>query len=582
MNGKILKELWKRGFIVSVDAIEFLKQIESQLDLDTILSKLQVENITIITKQTLEKIIKIDKNLSYRDSTGVQKDKSQKDNNFENIIHNKTSKNSISKNANGSTILKFIQQTTKIETKNKIKIEEKICIEIEKNTSNDIESPRVYSKLTQSSSSRVLICSQKKRFVGDEFQLYVDILKSYELSKHEISVNTWVSYYRARLNKIKHLLKNHSELSLFISFDQLKRDIEEVSVVGLVRDKRITSKGMVITLEDSKGLLKVFISQDLENFEEVQSVPLDTVVGIRGKYLSYKKLLIADSFFYPDIPFKKVKKGEDDVWIAFTGDFQVGNKNFLKRPFERFIRWLKGEYGSEKERTLARKVGYLVLTGDLIDGVGIYPNQEKELEIVTAEEQYAALERYFLEIPESIQVITIPGNHDVVRLAEPQPPIPKDFFPETYELENFFYVSNPAYVKIHRLLDILIYHGYSMDWFVSEVSWIRERGGYDKPEEIMKFMLTIRHLAPTHGCNPYVPYPGQDPLVIDPVPDIFVTGHIHRTAYAVYKGVELINASCFQGITQYQLELGHKPDPGKVVLRNIKTGEVKILNFLSS
>jgi len=126
-----------------------------------------------------------------------------------------------------------------------------------------------------------------------------------------------------------------------------------------------------------------------------------------------------------------------------------------------------------------------------------------------------------------------------------------------------------------------MYHGYPFDWFVSDTPYIRERGGYENAQEIMKFMLMLRHLNPTHGSNPYVPYQNDDPLVIDIVPDIFHTGHIHKEEYGIYKGIELINSSTFQGLTKYQIELGHKPDPGIVYLRNIKTGEVLMIDFIN-
>jgi DNA polymerase II small subunit len=540
----IVKKLWNKGFIVSADAAEVLKKIK--VDVEKLFKELESSGSTVVTRQIIEKVI------------NVKKPESQK------VI---TQKSKVT--TKGEGILKFFGQQEKVT----IKIKKEVTVEVRKEL---LKKPTEEINVNR----QVEIILPRKRHVGEELELSVDVIKNYKLSRHEITVNTWASYFRARLRHIKNLLKNHSELGFFVSFDNLKGG-EDISVAGLVRDKRYSQKGIIFVLEDGKGLLKVFVSNDLENFEEINSVPLDSVIGVIGKYDEDRNMLFADQVFYPDIPYKNIKRGEDDIWIAFTGDFQIGNKKFLKKQFENFIKWLKGEYGSRKEREISRKLGYLVIAGDLVDGVGIYPNQQEELELITIEDQYAAMEKYFLEIPEHVQVIVIPGNHDAVRLAEPQPSIPEEFLPETYHLNNFYYLSNPCYVKLHNLLTVLVYHGYSMDWFVSEIPIIRDKGGYNKPAEIMKFMLMLRHLCPTHGSNPYLPYPDKDPLVIDPVPDVFVTGHIHRTDYAIYKGVELINASCFQDITQYQIELGHVPDPGKVILRNIKTGEVKILSFLN-
>ena len=74
---------------------------------------------------------------------------------------------------------------------------------------------------------------------------------------------------------------------------------------------------------------------------------------------------------------KEYKKAKDDVCVAFVSDLHVGSKMFAKEEFERFIDWLNLLHGTDEQKALARKVKYLVISGDLIDGVGIYPGQEK-------------------------------------------------------------------------------------------------------------------------------------------------------------------------------------------------------------
>jgi len=531
MKNDIIRKLWQKGYILSADALEFLSK--NTIDSDNLIKKLEERSTTIITKEILEEILQIEE------------------------------KNNLQK-ANGASILKFIKKEEFLE---------------------DIQFKTIKEERKEENKKEVIILERVKRSIGEEIETDVEIIKNYKIHKIDINVDVWVSYYRNRLSKMKRFLKNHLEITHFYSLDQLDSDERDITIVGIIRDKKIREKGVIFLLEDSKKMIKVFAPSDIEEYDLVKSIPLDSVIAFTGNYYESKEIFIAEKVYYPDIPYKEQKKVEDDVWIAFTGDLQVGSKFFLEEAFLRFLKWLKGEYGNEKQKELAKKIGYIIFTGDMVDGVGVYPGQEDELVIKTVDGQYSKLQELLLEIPENIKIIIIPGNHDIVRLAEPQPPIPSDMLPELYKLENFYFLSNPSYVRIHKAIDILIYHGYSMDWFVSEIPYIRENGGYEKPENIMKFMLMLRHLAPTHGATPYIPYPDEDPLIIDPVPDIFVTGHIHRainkhTNYN-YKGVDLINASCFQDITPYQIELGHKPDPGKVVLKNLKTGAIKILNFLS-
>jgi DNA polymerase II small subunit len=125
----------------------------------------------------------------------------------------------------------------------------------------------------------------------------------------------------------------------------------------------------------------------------------------------------------------------------------------------------------------------------------------------------------------------------------------------------------------------MLYHGYSFDFYVAEVQSIRDNGGYDRADLLMKFLLQKRHLAPSYTSTPYVPDTNSDFLVIDKVPDFFVSGHIHKAAAAKYKDVTLISGSCWQSKTSFQEKVGHNPEPSKVPIVNLQTRHVKILKF---
>ena len=95
----------------------------------------------------------------------------------------------------------------------------------------------------------------------------------------------------------------------------------------------------------------------------------------------------------------------------------------------------------------------------------------------------------------------------------------------------------------------------------------------------MKFLLLKRHLAPSYTSTPYVPDTNSDSLVIEKIPDFFVTGHIHKSAVAKYRGVTLISGSCWQSKTAFQEKVGHNPEPSRIPVVNLKTRDVKILKF---
>jgi DNA polymerase II small subunit len=92
-------------------------------------------------------------------------------------------------------------------------------------------------------------------------------------------------------------------------------------------------------------------------------------------------------------------------------------------------------------------------------------------------------------------------------------------------------------------------------------------------------MLKKRHLAPTHSLVTYTPLDKEDALLIKDVPDIIATGDLHRPEVSDYNGVLLIASSCWQARTPFEEKVGNNPDPCKVPIMNLKTREVKIIDF---
>ncbi len=261
----------------------------------------------------------------------------------------------------------------------------------------------------------------------------------------------------------------------------------------------------------------------------------------------------------------------------------AGSNMFLPEQLEKFIKWTRGEFGDSSQKEMAQKTKYIFVLGDTVDGVGIYPEQEKELKVKDIYKQFELAAEFLSRIPEDKQIIICPGNHDGIRICEPQPPLYKDIAAPLYDLPNVIHVSNPAVVNIHKQdgfpgFDVLMYHGYSFDYFVDAIEALRLAGGYDAPDKIIEFLLKRRHLAPSYGSTLALPML-NDPLLIKQVPDIIATGHIHKAKIAQYRGVLTIAASCWQARTSFQEKVGHHPEPSRVPIINLKTGQAKMLKF---
>lgn len=415
----------------------------------------------------------------------------------------------------------------------------------------------------------------------------VQVLVTHKEQSKKWDVQDFVGYFNQRYSQIERILKNRTELQNLISINRIKmkKDKDTVSLIGMVYDKQTTKNGnLLLIVEDKTGQISVLVSKNKpELFAIAQDLVVDEIVGIVGT--NGNKIVFAQSIVWPDVPeTMDLKKAPEDGYAIFLSDLHVGSSYFLEEQMHKFIGWINGEVGSDEQREVAKNTKYIFIAGDLVDGSNIYPGQEKELVVKDIYDQYKVCAEWLKKIPPRIHLILCPGNHDAVRLSEPQPAFDPEISKPLFELPNATIVSNPSLVSIHGSdgfsgLTVALYHGYSFDYYVANVDSIRLNGGYDRGDLIMKFLLKRRHFGPSYTSTLYIPNVHKDALVIDPLPDFILTGHIHKLAIAQYKHITLICGSCWQDKTPFQEKVGHHPEPCRVPVVNLKTRDVKVMRF---
>ncbi len=415
----------------------------------------------------------------------------------------------------------------------------------------------------------------------------VKIIKSYKEVGRKRKVDDFIAYFNTRYQRLKEILQKKQELQEAISIKRVldKTEKENITIIGMVYEKNLTkNNNIMLTLEDPTGRINVVVNNRKSDlFRIAQDCVCDEVIGLVGACGS--NVIFANSIVLPEIPpTKELKKGPNDCYAVFTGDQHVGADQFLREKFDNFIAWLNCEVGSEEQKEIAKKTKYLFLVGDLVDGVGIHPAQFDQLEIKDVKEQYSKLAEELQKIPGSIEIVVCPGNHDALRLMEPQPSLNYDYAGKLQEMPNVHMVSNPAVVNIDSTenfdgFDILLYHGASFHYYAENVASISSEGGATRADLIMKFLLQKRHLAPEHTSVTYSPRAEEDPLLIESVPDFFITGHIHRSTISTYRNITLVNCSCWIGMTDFQEKVGLVPEPGRAVAVNLRTRETKVIKF---
>ncbi len=374
-----------------------------------------------------------------------------------------------------------------------------------------------------------------------------------------------------RFAVLSRILRTRSGLPDLSPIGTLRSREGEVSVIGMVREIRTTSEKhhTILTLEDDTGTFEVLVPNG--SAEAREPFLLDEVVGLRIRAgRERNRIPIVTGVLRPDVPTNRdVHRTEFDSRAIFVSDLHIGSRSFLADAWGRLAGFLKGE-GPRPE--VAATVRHVVIAGDLVDGIGIYPNQERDLAIADIFEQYAELGRRLRELPSQIQVVAIPGNHDAVSPAEPQPPLPHELaasLPGPVKV-----LANPSTFSLDGVV-VTAYHGRGFDDLIPSIPGAT----YAKPTDVMKRMLAMRHLAPMYGGKTPLSPQSRDGLVIDPVPDIFVTGHAHTFGADRYKGVLLLNASTWQAETEYQRMRNISPVPARAALVRLTDLSLEVLDF---
>ena len=391
------------------------------------------------------------------------------------------------------------------------------------------------------------------------------------------SVEEYVEYFRDRFRRIQKFLRQRIDARDAMPISEaLKSPINsKIKIIGMIIEKRESNQRTFLRIEDTEADVTVLVPANVDGAvkEKVQVLLLDQVVClsvIKGR----DNLLILEDLLFPEIPQKTPRKASAPVYAALISDLHVGSKKFMQKAFKRFLLWTNGKLGNSYLKEIASHVKYIVIAGDLVDGIGVYPGQAKELAIKDIRRQYNFVSTFLEKIPDYIKLIVIPGNHDASRKALPQPAIPKDYAESLYEAREILSLGNPSTVSLHAV-EILLYHGRSLDDVVAVVPGM----SYNTPDKAMKLLLQCRHLAPIYGQRTPIAPEKRDFMVIERIPDIFHAGHVHVLKHDTYRGTLIVNSGAWQEQTEYMKRMGFVPVPGIVPIVNLQTLQVTTINF---
>ncbi len=364
------------------------------------------------------------------------------------------------------------------------------------------------------------------------------IVKEFHLDGYPGISESFVDMFRSRYQFLHARLNERSRNRFFLPVSKLKRENGTVFASGMVVEFNESKRGYrIVEMEDESTTIKVILPR---TFKEV--IIRDEVIGVSGQFSKDGTAIFAESIYRPEVSREQERKGSS-VNVMVISDIHVGSKNFIEDSFLNMVDYVN-----------SHGIAFVIMNGDLVDGIGVYPDQEADLAIEDINLQYKKLADLISRFNRNVKVILIPGNHDIVYPTEPQNPLPKEInalFPP-----NVISLSNPVWVEIGERI-FLLYHGTSIFDFLEAIPGMT----LNDTDKVMVEMLKRGHLAPEYGKNlSFIPLK-KDYYLIDPVPDVLITGHVHSHSVTTYRGILAINASTFQEQTNYQRMMNFNPKP---------------------
>lgn len=435
----------------------------------------------------------------------------------------------------------------------------------------------LHKTLTKNNEIQDLNVSTQKNIVNkstynESFKIIYD---STDYIDPEEGVNGYISLFKSRFSKTLKILSSRPESKRINKISSIKRRIKQKDnnnysennlssngntsiIAGLVMSKRSKKNNIELAIDDLTGIINT-IALNEETIKLVSKLTLDQMVmlEIENKGINY----IIKNVISPDIPDHIPHKGKSEEYVVLISDLHIGSKYFKENEFVRFLNWL-----NSSDSEIVPKIKFLCIGGDLIDGIGIFPNQDKELYDSTIYLQMRHLTNLLEHIPKRIQVFVIPGNHDLGRRALPQPTIPKKDAEILYSWKNFTMLGNPSYIELNGV-KILMYHGQGLDDIIATIPGL----SYSNPADAMKTLLKARHLSPIYGQRTPISAEKEDMMVITEIPDIFHSGHVHVMDVQNYRGTLIVNSGTWQDQTPFQQTMGIMPTPGIAIAVNLST-----------
>ncbi|MCD6557948.1 MAG: metallophosphoesterase family protein [Candidatus Aenigmarchaeota archaeon] len=233
------------------------------------------------------------------------------------------------------------------------------------------------------------------------------IIKNLRSKPDEIKTEDFLHFYQDKYKKMQKIIQERINAN-FVSINKLGGVRKEVSLIGIIKDKKRKDEKIILELEDMTGTVPVIFNSGLVNIEELE---LDDVIAVRG--ISATKVIYGKEVMYPDIPLRSATRGVGKGCFISDLHLDEAPTSDLKRFFDWF---------SQSD------IKYLFIAGDITD--------------------MKMLENFVDDFNGRKTIFLIPGNMD----DKEYPALPLKT-----EKKNIISLSNPSMVELNGIKILLIH-----------------------------------------------------------------------------------------------------------------------------
>ena len=311
----------------------------------------------------------------------------------------------------------------------------------------------------------------------------IQVLKVFPQEQKKVTTEKAIQFFIDRYEKIKKILNGRLDLINLVSINKINSKSKKFSIIAMVKEKIPGTNSLVV--EDMTGELVACFQE--KNLSLLDQTVLDEVIGLVCE--AGGDGIVVSNIIWPDIPLKRdVTQAKEDVFCLFISDLHMDSEKFNHESYKKFLSWLN-------------QVKYDNFYIFVLGGVSSKISDMKD---------------FFSKLPEKSERIFLRGEDD----------------PEFSDMLN---ITDPSLIKIDNIT-LLLSHG----GFLEKYSKIWPNL---QPEKIMLNLLKKRHIDPVFdSCTKIF---DQDYFVLDTVPDIFASGHLHSPGILNYKSTTIISNGSF-------------------------------------